>query len=132
MLLTPYDGKTEKGEEDGHMLALPPSPLRNYLWFPLLQQQQHCTYIKVCPQYGKPRSWTCVGLYYTTRSVKLSQQRGPFLPHPGKQDCPEAVRKNRSGEVVWVHTQRRDKFPCSRRSSSKSLPFLLLLRGHAC
>lgn len=39
MLLTVYDGKTEKGE-GSHMLALFPSPLKNSVF--LLQQQQHC------------------------------------------------------------------------------------------
>lgn len=65
----------------------------------LLQQQQHCRCIKVCPPHGKPHSWTCVGLYYTTGSVKLSQQHSPFLPHPSKQDCPEGVCKNTSSEI---------------------------------
>lgn len=105
------------------MLFLPhPSRIISGL---LLQQQQHCTPIKACPQHGKPHSWTCVGLHYTTRSIKLSQQCSPFFPHPGKQDCPEVVHKNRPGEIARVYTQTRDRLPPRRPIQQKVLAFPL-------
>lgn len=113
------------------LLALLPPPLKNFL----LKQRQHLECIKVCPPHGKPHSWTCVGLYHTTESVKLSQQHSPFLPHPGKQDCPGAVCKNASGRIQSRPKRERQVFLQKIQQSACAFVLLLrvlVLRGHAC